>query len=305
MMTGSNAPSPQVPSSEPRNDPPAISQTEPAMGSAGGGAAEDPAGTDMPEGNPGEAIERASAGCGQLAAAQGQLSIRVGGADAAYTITLPADYDPVVPSPLIFGFHGRGRTHLQFQEVDASGIQSELGGRAIMVYLKSQGGDGWNFASEVEPNVAFFDALFAVVSNAYCVDLERVFAVGHSSGGYFSNILACRFADRLRGVASVAGASQESNCSGRVAAILIHGVRDSVVSFASGRAARDAYLARNQCSPMTQPGPSGPCVYHAGCAERFPVAWCEHSEPTYEDTNHGWPSFASRAVGEFLFSLAR
>ncbi len=305
MMTGSNAVAPQVPSSEPQYEPPVISGAEPPVSGAGGGAAEDPAGSDVPQGNPDETSGRPSPGCGRLEAAQGPLSIRVGGVDAPYTVTLPAGYDPLVPSPLIFGFHGRGRTHTQFQEVDASQIQSELGARAVMVYLKSQGGDGWNFASEVEPNVAVFNALFAEVSNAYCVDLERVFAVGHSSGGYFSNILACRFADRLRGVASVAGASQESNCAGNVAAILIHGVRDSVVSFASGRAARDAYVARNQCSPMTQPGSGGPCVSHAGCAERFPGAWCEHAEPTYEDTNHGWPSFASRAVGEFLFSLPR
>ncbi len=29
----------------------------------------------------------------------------------------------------------------------------------------------------------------------------------------------------------------------------------------------------------------------------------EHDEPTYEDTNRGWPSFASKALGDFFASL--
>lgn len=244
-----------------------------------------------------------SPGCGQPSPAQGQLSIRVGGVDAPYTVTLPPGYDASAPQALVFGFHGRGRTHLEFQQVDASGIQTEVGSRAVMAYLKSQAGNGWNFAEEVEPNVAFFEAVYAQMLQNYCIDQERVFAIGHSSGGYFSNILGCRFADRIRGIASIAGASQETNCQGRVAALVIHGVRDSVVSFDSGRASRDGYLARNACGTGVQPAPVQPCVAYSGCADGFPVQWCEHQEPTYENTNHGWPSFASRAVGEFLFSL--
>jgi hypothetical protein len=37
------------------------------------------------------------------------------------------------------------------------------------------------------------------------------------------------------------------------------------------------------------------------------VQWCEHTEPTYSDnngpTNHGWPSFASRAIRTFFEAL--
>jgi poly(3-hydroxybutyrate) depolymerase len=227
----------------------------------------------------------------------------VGGVDASYTVTLPDTYDSNTPMPLVFGFHGRGRTHLEFQEVDASQIESEIGSRAVMAYLKSQAGTGWNFPEEVEPNVDFFEALYPQLLANYCVDTSRIFAIGHSSGGYFSNILACRFGDRLRGIASIAGATQETGCVGRVAAMIIHGVRDSVVSFAAGQQSRNTYLTTNACSTATTLAPVAPCVAYQGCAEGLPVRWCEHDEPTYENTNHGWPSFASRAVGEFLFSL--
>ncbi len=262
--------------------------------SSGGGAG----GTGANAGSP-----VASPGCGTAAPPEGQSSLRVGGVDALYTVTLPNTYDPNTPVPLVFGFHGRGRTHLEFQQVDASQIQSEIGSRAVMAYLKSQAGTGWNFPEEVEPNVEFFETLYPQLLSNYCIDISRIFAIGHSSGGYFSNILACRFGDRLRGIASIAGATQETGCVGRVAAMIVHGVRDSVVSFASGQQSRNTYLATNGCSTTTSPAPVAPCLAYRGCAEGLPVRWCEHDEPTYENTNHGWPSFASRAVGEFLFSL--
>lgn len=244
-----------------------------------------------------------SAGCGKAAPPAGELTLAVGGVAAAYTVTLPDNYDPAVPIPLIFGFHGRNQTHIQFRTQDASNIQTELGSRAVMAYLKSQGGPGWNFPEEVEPNVAFFEALYPQMLDNYCVDTTRVFAVGHSSGGYFSNILACRFGDRLRGIASIAGQTQEFECVGRVAALIIHGVRDSVVSFTGGQMSRDTYLATNGCSQTTAPAAVAPCIEYQGCDEGLPVQWCEHNEPTYQDTNHGWPSFASRAAGQFLFAL--
>jgi polyhydroxybutyrate depolymerase len=245
---------------------------------------------------------RASSPCG-TAPAPGEFTIPLNGANAAFTITIPPNYDPATPTPLVFAFHGRNQTHIQLRTQDAANIQTEIGSRAVMAYLKSQGGPGWNFAQEVEPNVAFFNAVYDRVLADYCVDLSRVFAVGHSSGGYFANILACRYGDRLRGIGSVAGNTQEFDCVGRVAAMVVHGVRDSVVSFAGGQESRDTYRATNGCGAESAPLAVSPCIEYQGCAEGLPVAWCEHDEPTYQNTNHGWPSFASRALGQFLFAL--
>jgi hypothetical protein len=44
-------------------------------------------------------------------------------------------------------------------------------------------------------------------------------------------------------------------------------------------------------------------VTYQGCEAGLPIAWCEHDEPTYDDTNHGWPSFASHTIAQLLFSL--
>jgi hypothetical protein len=32
-----------------------------------------------------------------------------------------------------------------------------------------------------------------------------------------------------------------------------------------------------------------------GCAADYPVRWCEHSEPGYDNSTHGWPSSATSA----------
>jgi len=251
-----------------------------------------------------------SAGCGKANPPQGAGALTIRGAQAQYVVTLPANYDPNTPVPLIFGFHGRGRTHVQFQTVDASNIQTELGSRAVMVYPKSQGGDGWNFAAEVPPSVEFFEALYPQTLNNYCIDTSRIFLVGHSSGAYFTEILACRFGERFRGIGAVAGNLQEMNCSdARFAALLVHGTMDSVVSFAGGMQARDYYEGRNGCDNSSVPGAVSPCIQYQDCDAGLPVQWCQHTEPTYTDantgrpTNHGWPSFASRAISQFLFSL--
>jgi polyhydroxybutyrate depolymerase len=238
------------------------------------------------------------------------MTIRGNRAD--YLVTLPASYSTTAPSPLIFGFHGRNRTYLQFEQVDASQIRTQLENRAVMVFPQSQGGTGWNFDAEVPPSLEFFEALYTQMVSNYCVDTSHVFAVGHSSGAYFADILACRYGDRFRAIGDVSGAVQDEsrlNCVGSVAALLVHGETDTVVPFSGGMGMRDQYLSRNGCSPMTTPGPVSPCVTYQGCEAGLPVAWCQHTEPTYTDaatgraTNHGWPSFASQAIASFLFSL--
>jgi len=251
-----------------------------------------------------------SAGCGRANPAQGAAALTIRGAQASYLVTLPPNYDPNTPTPLIFGFHGRGRTHLEFQTVDASQIQTELGSRAVMVYLKSQGGNGWNNPAEVAPSVEFFEALYPQMLANYCVDTAQIFLVGHSSGAMFSEILACRFGERFRGIGAIAGRQEETNCAaGRVAALLIHGTTDTVVPFVDGTTAREFYLSRNGCESGSTPGAVSPCVSYQGCDPGLPVQWCQHTEPTYTDaatgrtTNHGWPSFASRAISNFFFSL--
>ena len=131
----------------------------------------------------------------------------------------------------------------------------------------------------------------------YCVDTERVFSTGHSYGGIMTYTLACERADKLRGVALVAGSRwQNTTCGGAVAAWGIHGDPDPVVSYASGEQAMARILATNGCSvDMTVAvEPTDFCVEYE-CDAATPVTWCTHAE------GHGWPSsWASQSIKDFF-----
>lgn len=244
-----------------------------------------------------------SSGCASTQRDTGELSIALpkGKGRGKYLLTLPPEYDPTAALPLVFAFHGRTRSHLEMHVVDSNRIHEELGGRALMLYVKSVG-QGWDRPEEFPSNLALFDALYSHVLANYCVDVGRVFAVGHSSGGVFATRLACRSSDKLAGVAVVAGVL-DVQCAAPTPAIFIHGRRDSVVPVTRGWHARDTFAVRNGCNSQSARTSIPACVEYTGCFPGLPVWWCDHDEPTYENTNHGWPSFASQAIASFFDRL--
>ena len=246
-----------------------------------------------------------SQGCrkGETSPETGELTLTLEGEEAPYLVTLPDEYDGATPMPMVFTFHGANRTHKEMYNVDAAKIKSTLGKENIMVYPKSQGGSAWTGGSQLDINTQFFEKLYDRMREDYCVDDAKVFAVGLSSGGGFTNVLACRYGDILRAVGPVSSFMMETECKGEVAAMVIHGERDSVVAPENGEETRDFYLSRSGCGDKTVDFDIEPCVIYEGCADETPVGWCQHGEPTYEDTNHGWPSFASEALAEFFKAL--
>src|SRR5262249_42674043 len=150
--------------------------------------------------------------------------------------------------PLVFAFHGRNRTHENCREKDCIGIRSEIEPRAIVVYMKSLGGTGWEHPEEREHNVRFFEAVLSDIEESYCVDSTQIVATGTSSGAYFTNVLACRYGDVLRGVVPVSGGMPEKEgCKGQPISIVVHGVDDDKVRLPLGIEARDIYRSRNHC----------------------------------------------------------
>lgn len=95
------------------------------------------------------------------------------------------------------------------------------------------------------PDVTFFDTMVATVEDAYCADSTRRFVAGYSSGAFMTHQLSCVRGDMIRGVASIAGGMGGSNCSGTVAALLIHDADDGTVNISASVNARDRYLVDN------------------------------------------------------------
>lgn len=260
-----------------------------------------------------------SVGCGKANPPSGNLTIDVQGQMGKYVVSIPASYNPDTPYPVGFAFHGRGNTGPQCQTRDCLGFQSVMKDVAILVYMTSLNGVGWEHVGapndEREINVAFFTAVRDKINQTYCADDHRVFVAGTSSGASFTNILSCRFGDTLLAAAPVAGGASVQNCKGPIAALVIHGYKDSHVLFTEGEAERDFHLAQNHCTSTAVPPVSQihttvvatpethQCASYQGCDAGFPVTWCEHSEGGYDGTTHGWPKFGGQQIWDFVKDL--
>jgi poly(3-hydroxybutyrate) depolymerase len=248
--------------------------------------------------------------------ATGDRQITIENNEAHFIVSIPANYDATHPYPLGFGFHGRNRTGPNCHDGDCIGFQAVMQDEAILVYMTSLGGTGWEGETERELNVTFFETVLGQMKAEYCVDESRVFVAGTSSGANFTNVLGCRFSDQLLAVAPVAGGLMETeNCGSPVAALVIHGVDDYHVPFQDGIEARDFYVMRNGCMAATDiPIPtlhdevveareSHQCATYQGCPTGLPVTWCEHSEGGYDGSTHGWPLFGGQAIWDFVSAL--
>ncbi|HEY0133744.1 MAG TPA: hypothetical protein VGB85_06675 [Nannocystis sp.] len=257
-----------------------------------------------------------SAGCGQGMPAAGSLEVEVEGQQGKYIVSLPPGYDPATPYPLGFAFHGRNRTGPDCQNGDCAGFQAVMQDQAILVYMTSLGGTGWEGDGERELNVEFFNKVLDGLAASACVDESKVFVAGTSSGAHFVNVLGCRFGDRLLAIAPVAGyLPEKDNCVGEVAALVIHGFKDPHVPLSNGEEAREFWRTRAGCSDQTVPPiaevhasveaapETHACAVYQGCAADQPVVWCEHSEGGYDDSTHGWPKFGGQQIWEFVQSL--
>ncbi len=278
--------------------------------SSDGGAGDAESGGDPGASSDGDstgANAEGSPGCGSPYVGDPVVSgqIDVAGEPRTFVLSVPAGYDPEVPTTLVFAWHGLGGNgelaRLYFNVEEASA------GQAIFVYpdalpqASSGGQTGWELINDGS-DLQFFDTLFAELTNNLCVAPERVFSTGHSFGGYMSNALGCFRADVLRAIAPVAGGPPFQGCqSERVAAWMAHGTVDAVVPFAQGELARDLVTDRNGCGTETVATPPEPCAAFEGCDADYPVTWCAHD--LSDGDGHAWPPFAADAIWAFFDGL--
>lgn len=221
-----------------------------------------------------------------------------------------------IPRDLVIVFHGRTN--------DAARVRGYVGldqalPEAVVVYPRAlparPGTFAWSDPGDPPDRLrdfAFVDAILDAVGRAHCIDLERVFVVGHSLGASFANAVACRLGDRIRAVASVAGGLQGGPCVGRSAALILHHPDDRLVPVRSGEHVRDMFLAANGLAAEPAAPTARPalvrlrCVRHGDADAVHPVVWCPHDDGTGPDGRyypHTWPAGAATAVAAFFARL--
>jgi poly(3-hydroxybutyrate) depolymerase len=255
----------------------------------------------------GKAPPEPSTGCGkanpQTGSAQSPLTV----SGHQYYVKLPTNYDASKPYPVMIMFNPTGNP-ISWAEQNAGFEVTGPKEAWIRVYPHpANSSSGWG-----ANDVSFFQPFYDQITGNLCIDKARVFAAGESSGGDFSSILGCEHADKLRAVGPCATKNVQQyplnadtrKCTGQVTAVVIHGKRDSVVGTDNGPKTRDFYTKLNHCEASTTPvdgytDDRSNCVLAQGCDEDYPVYWCQHGDPNYNNTNHGWPAFAPK----FLWSL--
>lgn len=234
-------------------------------------------------------------GCGRSGVATGLRAVdtMVNGQQRHYQVFVPANYDPQVPLRLVFTFHGLGGNGDQIRSYLS--LETESAGQALIVYpdgrvVPNIGRTGWE-----EADLSFFDVMLSELSRDYCVDLGRIFATGHSFGGYMTNLVGCQRGDIVKAVAPVSGGTIGGVCRGPVAAWLAHGDNDPTVPQSEGIAARDQWRQTNGCGTTTVPTSEPDCQSYEGCPADAPVTWCSFSGGHYP-----LPAYTRAAIWEFF-----
>jgi polyhydroxybutyrate depolymerase len=221
-------------------------------------------------------------------------------------------YDLFVPEaakteslPLVFVFHGDGGMSLR----PWLGLEQSAAGRAVVVYPHGFGGFDLS-APQDNKDFTFVERLRDALVKRLCIDTARVFAFGYSNGAFFSNMLACyRGPALLRGIAVDAGGLYPPDGAkgyytdsgvfvcpeGPVAAMVIHGKYDTVVSYEdNGIGARNTWARANACADAPRSTGFAACVTYDGCKK--PVVFCPFDgghEPWSPAGSQAWKFFAS------------
>jgi len=232
-------------------------------------------------------------------------------------IGMPPGYNGKDPVPAVMAFHAAGNDNTSMEKTFKN---SDLAKKYFMVYPNASG-NGWNYSVDKS---RYTDAYAALLSQA-CVDENRIYATGHSSGAQMIAQLLCSGDGDFDAVAPVASSVYCSKWKkGPIPSLAIHGVKDSeraAYGLNDGNGAKDiqTYLTSNMCSMTSTPfdpvltgctsvktGIDGKpfddgCVEFSGCSVK--TRWCNHNDPQYGTSNHGIPCFGVRAIYDFFESL--
>jgi Poly(3-hydroxybutyrate) depolymerase len=260
------------------------------------------------------AAQQKSAGCGLPAPDAPPATVTVAGRKRDIIAVVPTDYRPDRPHDLVIAFHGRTNSNAEVRRY--FDLERHATEPTIFVYpaslQDSRGLNTWADPGDKPESLRdfkLFDAVLEALSEAYCLDTGSVFVVGHSLGASFAISLACARGGAIRGLASVGGGlSRTPQCSGPVAAMVMHNPRDAQVPIAEGLRVRRSLLAQDDL-----PGDSAPdfpqrfnCRRYGPEKEGNPVLWCPLADDWTASGRfypHQWPTGTGEAIMTFFGRL--
>jgi polyhydroxybutyrate depolymerase len=255
---------------------------------------------------------RSSRGCGRAVPASPPTFISIDGTEQPVIVVVPEHERPDIPHRLIVAFHGRTNSA---EEVRSYYGLEEASSDTLLAYpqgLEAGGGTyRWSLPGERGKELwglRLFNILTRMLAEQYCLDLDKIYTVGHSLGAWMANTAACAEGGIVRASATVGGTMASLPCKGPAAAMLLHNPEDDLVSIRGGEQTRDGRLRENACS--TDSIPVEPQEFHCQryleCSTGNPVLWCPHELHTNANGTyypHQWPEGVGKEILDFFHGL--
>jgi polyhydroxybutyrate depolymerase len=303
-----------------------------AGGSTGVSAGGSGGSTGTTTGTPDPNAPKPSAGCGKPATTgffQASTSMPVKGAARAYWVAAPDGLPDSTPQKVVFVWHGCGGSPADVRKwLNVEDAARKAGDQAVFVYAQigtsSDPGAGEGCFDGDGDQLYFLQAL-ADVEATFCIDENKVFSTGYSSGGILSELIGCFHSDVVRAIAPVEGGlpSGQASCPGKLDAFVIHSPFDEQIgwntpamqtphSWADGRGAVPLgfFYANDGCSaPPFDPGDTTigqtdfTCATSPDGVHPYRVSrWLhDYKVPWATDTPHHWfPPEAPAAIWQFI-----
>ena len=174
------------------------------------------------------------------AVTQSLTSSDVNGVEREFRLSVPSS-DQGTSLPLVIAFHGGTDSQEDFaqqEQFDQLGEQEKF----IMAYAIAEqdrtGAEGeWflNTAATSKEDNNFTEAIVEELSGSYCLDQDRLYAIGYSLGAMFTYEIACQLNHRFAATASFAGTmpvSPEScDIASGIGILHIHGKLDYIIYY--------------------------------------------------------------------------
>lgn len=158
------------------------------------------------------------------------LTFESGGTERVYRLSVPPDYDPDEPAPLIFNLHGSGSNAIQ------ASVYGDVPRRAAedgIIVVTPEAIDGKWELNGTGTDGDFLIGLLDDIEARYCVDPAQTHIMGMSLGAWKAAATACAFPGRFASAALVTVEVFPGTCE-PLPVIAFHGTGDHVVPYGEG-----------------------------------------------------------------------
>jgi poly(3-hydroxybutyrate) depolymerase len=226
--------------------------------------------------------------------------------------------------PLLFVFHGDGGSGAGIKGYSGFDTVADAN-QFIVVYPNADNdGNGWHRAIDQPKDVQFTSDMIDYFCSTYHIDAKKVYATGHSAGGYMTYNLAVNLPGKIAAFAPVAGNMYANNgnytyFSGPnfkpVAIYHIHGDPDPVVTYPDPDHAPTAWsewpltqFAYYTCDKTTYTLPNATIATNV-----TKLSFCTGSPPATKEISmirvagagHGWPAVTGFNPAQAIWDFAK